>query len=136
MDYSHDAWKKITAGEAGIVLDWLLKVVIALVVVGLILFEVGAVILVKATAADTAAKAGEEGGFIYRGTSDLERAEQAAEEVANKGGAELVSFSVDPQNNTTTTTVTKKAKTIFIHKIGFLEKYSRTTATQEVPIPT
>lgn len=127
--------REIAASEAGIVLDWLLKVVVILVVVGVALFELGAIVLVRATAADTAAKAGQEAGFSYRATGDVERAKEAAEEIAEKEGAVLVSFSVDTERNVTRTTVSKKSKSIFIHRIGALEKYTEATSTQEVPIP-
>lgn len=127
--------REIAASEAGIVLDWLVKVVVILVVVGVALFELGAIVLVRATAADTAAKAGQEAGFNYRGTGDVERAKEAAKEITDKEGAVLVSFSVDVERNVTITTVSKRSKSIFIHRIGALEKYTVATSTQEVPIP-
>ncbi|MBW3588053.1 MAG: hypothetical protein KY429_01365 [Actinobacteria bacterium] len=127
--------REIAASEAGIVVDWLLKVVIILVVVGVALFELGAIVLVRATAADTAAKAGQEAGFTFRATGNVERAKEAAQEIAEKEGAVLVSFSVDTERKVTRTTVSKKSKSIFIHRIGALEKYTVATSTQEVPIP-
>lgn len=136
MDNTNRLRRSIAASESGIVVDWLLKVVISLVIVGVLLFELGAVVLVRLTAADTAAKSGEEGGFIIRGSGSEEQAEAAAKAYAEKEGATLVSFTVDTENKTTITTVRKKAKTIFIHKIGFLKRFAETTATQEVPIGT
>ncbi len=127
--------REIAASESGIVLDWLIKLVVILVVVGVALFELGAIVLVRATAADTASKAGQEAGFTYRGTGSVERAKESAEEIAEKEGATLVSFSVDTQRNITVTTVRKRSKSIFIHRIGFLEKYTEATSTQEVPMP-
>lgn len=122
--------------DAGQVVNWLVKVVVGLFLAGLVVFEVGAAVIVKATAADTASKAATEAGFTYRDSASRERAEQEAKAIAEREGSELVSFEVNLQNRTTTVTVRKTAKTLFIHKIDQLKKYTTVTATQSAPFPT
>lgn len=121
--------------DAGQVVGWLVKLVVVLVVLGLVLFEVVATVLVRATAADTASKAAQEAGFVYRDTSDRSRAEETARAMVEGEGAEFVSLSVDTEQRTISVTVQKRAKTLFIHKIDALKKYTNVSETQAAPLP-
>lgn len=120
---------------AQIVTGWLIKVVLVLTVLGLLGFEVVGVLIAKASSADVARLAAQESGFRYRDTQNVREAEKTARDYAAKEGAEFVSIGVDPRADTLSVTIRKKAKTLFIHNIGPLEKYTVATATETTPLP-
>jgi hypothetical protein len=120
--------------DRGIVINWLVKVAVAFIIVGLILFEIGAVVIVRTTAGETASKAATEAGFRYRDTGDVNRAADVAREYVESQGAEFISYSVDPEGTTSTVSVRKRAKTIFLQRIEPLKKYTVATATESSPI--
>lgn len=115
--------------------SWLLKLVIGFAIAGVILFEVVGVVLARGTAADTASKAAQEAGFTYRDTGDVELAKVTAKAYCENEGAEFIDLTVDAEDRTTTVTVRKKARTLFIHNIGPLKKYTSSTETQSAPLP-
>lgn len=121
--------------EAGIVFNWLIKLIVGLVVVGVSLFEVVALALVRGTAADTAAEAASEAGFFYSDTHDLKRAEETAREYAESEGAEFISISIDNTRRTVTVTVRKSAKTLFVQRIGPLRRYATVEISETAPLP-
>jgi hypothetical protein len=121
--------------DRGLVINWLVKVVLAFTVVGLLLFEVGAVIVARASADSTAGKAAEDAGFRYRDTRDIGVATEAARTRAENEGAEFISYGVNAQGDTNSVTVRKTAKTLFIQRIEPLKKYRVATATESTSIP-
>jgi hypothetical protein len=121
--------------ERGIVINWLVKVVLVFTIVGLVLFEVGAVVVARATADSTAGKAAEDAGFRFRDTHDIDIAREVAKVRVENEGAELISYEVDAQGERNTVSVRKKAKTLFIQRIGRLEKYTVANATKSTAIP-
>lgn len=121
--------------DSGIVVGWLVKVSLILIIIGLTLFEIFAVVLVRATAADTASKAAQEAGFAYRNSQSLDRAEEVASRFAEGEGTEFVSVTVNDNERTITVTVRKEAKTLFIQNIGPLKKYTIVEASQTAPLP-
>lgn len=135
MAYTSRPSPKMARERGQIVLSWLIKVVLGLGLAGMLLFEVVGVLLARGTAADTASKAAQEAGFTYRDTGSVERAEETAEEYAEKEGAEFISLSVDSEDRLTTVTVRKRAKTLFIHRIKVLRKYTVSTEAQSAPLP-
>lgn len=120
--------------QRGIVIDWLIKLIVILVVVGVVLFEVVAVVLVRATAADTASKAAQEAGFTYRDTRDEKRARQTAEEFVEGEGVTLTGFDVDTEEDVIRVEARKEAKTLFIHRFEFFQKYVIAEVTQTAPV--
>jgi hypothetical protein len=120
--------------DRGIVINWLVKVALAFIIVGLILFEIGAVVIVRTTAGETASKAAIEAGFRYRDTRDVNRAADVAREYVERQGAEFISYSVDPDGTTSTVSVRKRAKTLFIQRIEPLKKFTVANATESSPI--
>jgi hypothetical protein len=122
--------------DDGLVFSWLIRLVVVLVVVALLLFEAGSVLLSRVTASDTAAKAAQEAGFDYRAGGDVNRARQVAQQIATGAGFEMVTFAIDPVARTTTVTVRKEAKTLFIQYIGPLRRYRTASATEITQLPT
>lgn len=121
--------------ESGIVVNWLLKLIFGLVIVGIIVMEIIPLVLVRGTARDTASKAATEAGFTYRDTADFDQSEDVAKQYVEDDGAEFLSLDIDREAGTVTVKLRKKAKTLFIHQIEFLDRYTVTTATETSPIP-
>lgn len=118
-----------------IVLGWLLKLVVGLTIFGVILFEAGAVIAATVQADGIAADAAREAALEYGRRPDAEGAEEAAREFIGKNiDARLIAFSIGEDGKTVTVTVEKKAKTIFVQRIGRLRRYSRARATETAPV--
>lgn len=121
--------------DDGIVIDWLVKLVIFLLIAGFVVFEAAAVLLVRATTADTASEAAVEAGFVYRNTRDEERAQNEAEAYMNSEGVELVAFRVDEEADELVVTGRKKAKTLLIHNFDFFEDMVTAEMTESAPLP-
>jgi hypothetical protein len=121
--------------DTGLVISWLVRLVVAFALGGLVLFEIGGVLISRITAADTAAKAAEEAGFAYRDTGDYQRARAAAQEKVESEGATLDELTIDPQSRTATVKVHKTAKTFVIQHIDVLVKYTIASATETTPLP-
>ena len=121
--------------DAGLVISWLIRLVVALVIGALILFEIGGVLISRITAADTAAKSAEEAGFAYRDTGDYQRARAAAQQKAQSQGATLDELTIDPDARTVTVKLHKTAKTFVIQHIDVLAKYTIASATETTPLP-
>lgn len=120
--------------QRGIVIDWLIKLIVILVVAGVVLFEVVAVVLVKATAADTASKAAQEAGFTYRDTRDEKRARQTAKDFVENEGTTLTGFAVDNEAEVIRVQGRKEAKTLFIHRFEFFQRFVVAEVTETAPI--
>lgn len=121
--------------DSGQVTSWLVKVVIGFAVAGLLAFEGGAVMINRLTARDTASKAAQEAGFAWRDSGDYQRAETAARAQAESERTTLEKLEINVAARTSSATVRKRAKTLLIHNIGFLKKYTVTTATESAPFP-
>ncbi len=122
------------ADSGHIVVNWLLKVSLAIVVVFLIGFEVVGVVIARGTAQDTAKEAAQEAGFRFRDSKNFPLAEQEARAYVEREGAEFLSLAINEQANISTVSVRKTATTLFIQNIGPLKKYTVTTATESAPI--
>lgn len=125
--------RRVLGGESGIVINWLVKVIIGFVVVGLLLFEAASLVLVRATAADTAAEAAQEAGFTYRDTRDEERAAETAKRYAENEGTVFISLVVDDERDEIQVTLQKSAKTIFVHLIDAFEPLINVEVTESAP---
>lgn len=114
--------------RGGIITGWLVKLVLGLAVFGVLTFEAGAVI-VSIVGADGASRvAAQDGVAEYARSHNAEEARKDAAAAAVREGATLVEFTADSQGVSSqeraTATVEKKAKTLFIHRIGFLRRFT------------
>lgn len=126
---------RLTKGSSGdIVINWLVKVSLAIIVVFLIGFEVVGVVVARGTAQDTAKEAAQEAGFRFRDTKNFRLSEDEARAYVEREGAEFISLAVNEQANTSTVSVRKTATTLFIQNIGPLKKYTLAEATESAPI--
>lgn len=125
-------------GDAGIIVNWILRLLLILLIIGLVVYEGGAVIYGNFSADSVASDAAGEANFVYRDTRSVAEAIEAAQEiVAQQRGVVLCPdcVVVDTSARRTTVTVTKKASTLFIHNIPPLRKYTEITATESKPFP-
>lgn len=115
-------------GDAGLILNWILRLLLILAIIGLIAWEGVAVMLVNFSAQDIAEKAATEANFEYFEKRSYQAAEMKARTEVVSRGAEFVSLEIDSSTRTISVTATKKASTLFIHNIEPLRKYTSKTA--------
>lgn len=122
--------------ERGFVIGAVTKLVIFLVLLGLVLYEGGAVIWARLSAQDMADTAATTAVTSYRDNRDVRLAETAALAVVEERDpdARMTSFEVH-NDGSVTVAVRKRADTLVIEYIGFLEglTVARGTATIEPP---
>lgn len=121
--------------RGSIVLGWLVKLTVALAVLGVLLFDGIAVGVARVSASDAAKVAADAGqqSFFERGPDG---ARQAATQAAANAGTTLVSFSV-VADGTTEVTVSRTVDTLVFQHLpmtrGLLT--ARATAVQKPPAP-
>ncbi len=115
--------------RGGIITGWLFRVVVGLALFGVLAFEGGAVIVAIVGADSAARTAAQDGVAEYARAHRLEPARKEAEAAAKREGAKLVDFRADAAGaggqSRATAVVEKEAKTIFIHRIPFLKRFTR-----------
>jgi len=118
-----------------IVLGWLIKLIVSLALVGLVAFEAGAVVVARVGVDSAANEAAGEAALEYSHSHDEQAAEAAASEQAETSGAIVVAFEVDAAHNVVILTLEKKARTVFLHRIGATKSWSVARATARRGIP-
>ena len=120
------------------------KILVLWIVLGLLLvvfaYDGIQVAVTRFRVADAAQSAAYEASATLRSTSgDSAAAYQAAQQaVADAGSSlKLAAFTIDPQTDQVTVTVTRKASTLLMGRIGFLRSLTkaRTTETSELAMP-
>jgi len=97
-----------------VISSWLLKIVLAVAVAGIVLFELGSPLVTRATLDNTAHEAADDAARELTQTHDPDRARAVAEEQAADGHARLEDFSVD-ERGTVRVTLFKQAKSYVLH---------------------
>ncbi|HJR18690.1 MAG TPA: hypothetical protein VJ922_03135 [Actinomycetota bacterium] len=120
--------------RGGIVTGWLLKLVLSLAIFGVVAFEAGAIVVAKVTIESVAGDVLSEAREAYRPAEDAEQAEKAARAVAERNDAVLESFDVVDNGSAIVVTVSKKAKTLLVHRIGFAEDWAIARSTRRRPV--
>lgn len=116
--------------RGGIVTGWLFKLVLSFAIIGLVVYEAGAVVLSRVQVDQIAIDAAREAGFSYGKDGSTAKAEKTAVAFAARSGADVVDFRIDRQNETVTVTIRKDASTLIIHRIGPFERFTKAEATQ------
>lgn len=120
------------------------KILVLWLVLGLLLvvfaYDGIQVAVTRFRVADTAQSAAYEAASTLRSTNgDSAEAYQAAQQVVADAGSDLrlSGFTIDPQTDQVTLTVTHKAPTLLMGRIGFLKSFTkaRTTETSELTVP-
>lgn len=119
--------------RGGIVTGWLARIAVGIALAGVLLIEAGAIIVTIVNADNAAQSAAREAVVTYAHSHDRAAAQKSAERQAAAEGATLVEFSADASGaggqSRVTVTVRKRARTIFVHRIGFLKRFTTATAT-------
>ncbi|MGH2785789.1 MAG: hypothetical protein ACRDJ1_11045 [Actinomycetota bacterium] len=116
--------------RGGIVTGWLVKLVISLAIFGLVAFEAGAIVVAKVTIESVAGDVLSEAREVYGMAEDAEQAEKAARAVAEQNDAVLEKFEIVENGDAIVVTVSKKAKTVLVHRIGFAEDWAIARSTR------
>lgn len=116
--------------ERGIIADWFVKILLGFVVVGVLLFEAGAILVNFFTLDNTADSiAVEVSTSIASGRDVPERIrEEEARELARAEGARLVDFEIDTEARIVRVRLRRQASTLVIGRIGWIEDWTRATA--------
>lgn len=120
----------MTSERGGIITGWLLKLVLSLAIFGLVAFEAGAIVVAKVTIEDIAGDAVAAAAQEYRSSQNQDAAEKAAREVAESKGAVLEAFSVVENGKAVVVTLSKPAKTLFVHRIGVTDGWAVARSTR------
>jgi hypothetical protein len=120
----------MTLERGGIITGWLLKLVISLAIFGLVAFEAGAIVVAKVTIEDIAGDAVAAAAHEYSTTKNQDEAEKAARDVAESKGAVLEAFSVIEDGKAVVVTLSKPAKTLFVHRIGVIDGWAVARSTR------
>jgi hypothetical protein len=119
--------------ERGIIVSWIIKIVLGVALAGVLLFEAGAIVIATVNADNAARSAAQEAVATYANTKNLEEAKKDAQKLAAAVDAVVIEFSANAGGAggqaSATVKVRKDAKTLFVHRIGFLKKYASPTAT-------
>lgn len=110
-----------------IIVIWLLL----MVVLGLAGFDTVQILLARYKVSDAAQEASfEPSSELHRSGDRRAALEAALAAVADKDkGARVTEFTIDPQTQQVTVTVTKKVSTLVAGRVGFLRGFTKATAT-------
>lgn len=115
--------------ERGVILNWLVKLALGLAVVGVILFDAGAIAVnvfgLDSTARDIAIAISTSAGT---GSNEVEL-EKEAEVLAEEAGARLMKVELDTQANTVEVRLRRTAKTLIVSRIEAIEDWGKAAAT-------
>jgi hypothetical protein len=116
------------SNERGVIGDWIIKVMLMLAVVGVLVFDIGAIAVntfgLNSTATDIANEIAPAPGEVLTQRS----VEDEAAELAANAGARVVKVTFDRVNNMVSIRIRRQADTIVIGRIGPLEDWTRATA--------
>jgi len=122
--------RSMRSERGGIITGWLLKLVVSLAVVGVFAFEAGAVIVARVTVDTVAGDAAGEAASAYGRTGSADDARSAAVEYVHSHGGSMTGFTIAPDGRSISVTVEKRAKTLFLHRIGFSKSWAIARSTR------
>lgn len=122
--------------DAGIILDWLAKLILFIGLGGVILVELLGILLARYHAAEGASTAVNQAAFAIRSGGVEGDPRAVAVEGAKRHGTELVSMTSNGESKTVSVTVRRKARTFFVHRFRSLQKWTSVTVTDEASFAT
>jgi hypothetical protein len=117
--------------ERGMIVNWLLKVVLALMLSGIVLYDAGAVIVNYVTLDSSAEDIARELATDMTATASVPVATTVADEarlLAREAGARLVGSRVDP-DGMVHVKVRRTARTLLVRRIDAVRRWGRAVAT-------
>lgn len=124
----------IVRDERGQVASWLIKLLVALAIVGFLAIEFGAVVINRLQTQDVADQTAAEAGIVYVDQRSEDAAADRAEEFAEDNNAKFIGLDVDTRRGEMLATVEKTAGTRVIQRIGALRGLVTARATGEAPL--
>lgn len=120
----------VMRNERGIIADWLIKLVVGFVVVGVILFDGGSILVNFFTLDNSADSIAVSVSTSIAGGRDVPATvhEEEARELAQEEGARLVGFEIDRENRVVRVTLRRRADTLVVGRIGWISDWARATA--------
>ncbi len=116
----------------GVVLPWLLKLILALGLLGFLALEGGAVIAAHVGADGDARNLALEAASLWPAHPEPETVRQALEPLASAAQVAIVDLA--PEGTSVKVTVEKRARTRLLHRLSFLAPLTRARATATAPI--
>ncbi len=118
--------------SGSIVLGWLTKLVIALAVIGVIGYDGASLVTANVSTSDHANQYASTGADAFKSTKDVNKAYAmvAADAEAKGDTIDITSFTI-AANGYCRLTVHHTATTLWMHRVGFLKKYTVVTAQGE-----
>jgi hypothetical protein len=112
-----------------------IRVVVALALVGTIIHEGGQILFAQTKADDLAHDAAQTGAEVFSETKSRAQASQAAADEVDRGGARLRSFTLLPDGKATVRVVVR-ASTLIVRRVSFLRRFGvrRATVTAGPPV--
>ena len=120
--------------ERGIIISWLVKIIVMLAILGLVLFEAGAIIVATVGVDGTADVAAREAALEYGRQENLDAARKVATDKAKEGGGTLIDIKVASDGKWVVVTVERKAQTWLAQRIGPLKRFTNPRSTRQALI--
>jgi len=120
------SWKaapRSLLSESGLIVSWLVRLLVFIALAGLVVTEIGSVLLARYNAAEAASAAAADAAFAVRAKGIEGRPEDRAQAIAESKGCRLLSVSIDKAAQTVSVKVEKIAPTFLIKRIGPLKKF-------------
>ena len=112
----------------------LIRVVVALAIVGVVAHEGGQILFTQTKADDVAHKAAQIGAETFAQTKNVSRARVDAAAVVTEAGGRLKSFSFS-QDGKATVKVAMTASTLIVKRVSFLRRFGIRRAKATAPPP-
>lgn len=119
------------SARGDIILGWLFKVVAFLALLGVPVFEAGAIVVARVQVDGIAANAADDAALEFGSSGSTAKAQSAAERIARVSGAEIVAFTVYREQDIVRVRVRKVARTFFLQRIAATRKYTVATSTHD-----
>lgn len=128
---THDQGATVRHDERGeIITGWLLRILLTVAVLGLVIYEVLAVVVSTVALDDNAREVARAARDAYRVEQSVDDATEVAQEVADLHDADVTALEEDGED--LVITLDQQAPTLLVHRIGPLEDLTRVTVTRRV----
>jgi hypothetical protein len=118
--------------ERGVIASWFGKIALTTAVLGVVLFDAGAVAVnffgLDSTAGDVAVAVSNLAKATAGGQVNAVQLEEEARRLAKEADARLVSFEYDAVGDQVFVTIRREANTLIVKRIGAIEDWGKATA--------
>jgi hypothetical protein len=119
---------RVLSDERGIIIGWIGKIIIGLAITGVVIFEVGSILVNLFTLDSTADEIAIELSIqVGTGNPSQHEIEQSAQEMATEAGARLLRVEVDAEK-VVRIRLRRRADTLIVGQLSFTKDWARATA--------